>query len=170
MTEGKDAVLEDWREFYESDKNTSRFQRKLAITGVLSFVFIIAVLSGSQFFLNSKPVQALTKEHPSANLFNVDFLHTPEIITKLKTDKNKVSTLKAKFSLEVSSHDEKMKVTRKMHLITNQLQKRLEAYSAKDLQKVSGIEKLRQEILDKINTITKPVKISQVFIKDFLIG
>ncbi|MBY0463022.1 MAG: flagellar basal body-associated FliL family protein [Alphaproteobacteria bacterium] len=170
MTERKDTLSHGWKSFYEAAKNISHFQKKLILTGFSSFVFIVVVISGSLYLLHSKPPKTLAKEHAASNSFDIDFLHTPEIITKLKNGKNNKANLKARFSLEVSSKDAKERVYKKMHLIANNLQKRLSAYSAKDLRKKHGIEKVRQELLDKINAITKPVKIKQIFIKDFLIN
>lgn len=96
-------------------------------------------------------------------------IYTPEITTKLKTTKNKESILKARFSLEIASHDEKAKVNKKMHLIANQLKKKLETYAATDLTKTKGIESLRKELLTNINKIIRPIKVNRVFIKDFII-
>ncbi|MBY0280869.1 MAG: flagellar basal body-associated FliL family protein [Alphaproteobacteria bacterium] len=169
MTERKDTISEEKQSLYEIAKKSSSFQKKLILTGFSSFVFIVVVISASLYLLSLKSPKTLAKEHSSVSSFDIDFLHTPEINTKLKTDRNKESSLKARFSIQVSSKDAKARVNRKMNLIANKLQKRLAGYSARDLSKKYGIEKVRKELLDKINAITKPVQINQIFIKDFLI-
>lgn len=169
MTIKRDTVLDGWKEFYEPNKKFSRFQKKLVITSVFSFGFIIMILGGTFHFQRIGTVQPILKEHTAANIFRINLVYTPEITTKLKTRKDKESILKARFSLELVSHDEKTKVNQKMHLIANQLKQKLQTYAAMDLTKTKGIENLRKELLTKINKIISPIRVNQVFIKDFII-
>lgn len=61
MTGVKDTISDGLREFYEPNKKISRLQKRLIAVSVLSFVFIIMILSGAHLALKTRTAQPLIK-------------------------------------------------------------------------------------------------------------
>lgn len=98
----------------------------------------------------------------------IAFLNLPEILFNLKATKGKGTILKATFVLELRRLSDKEKVDHLKPLIIDQMQSYLRELEVVDIQGAAGLERIRQELLNRINISIAPIKIRQVLIKDFI--
>lgn len=99
----------------------------------------------------------------------VTFLPLPELLVNLKPYRGKTAILKATFVLQIAEEKEREEINHFTPIITDQFQTFLREMNVTDLQGASGIERIRQELLVRINQIVKPYKVMEVLVKDFLI-
>ncbi|MCX7338815.1 MAG: flagellar basal body-associated FliL family protein [Alphaproteobacteria bacterium] len=115
------------------------------------------------------PTNDKIKKADDVNLLEVAFLNMPEILVNLKSDKPRGNMLKASFVFELNSPEDKEEVDHVKPLIVDQFQSYLREQEVSDLQGAVGLERLRQELLNRVNTIISPRKIRQVLLKEFLL-
>lgn len=130
------------------------------------------VLVGIGIYLSPVPtmVQTLMLSKPNqTNLLELAFLPLPELIVNLKSSKSRGNILKSVFVLEIETLKEKEKIDHLKPLIIDQFQSYLRELEANDIQGAAGIERVRQELFNRVNTIITPLKVRQVLVKDFLI-
>lgn len=113
--------------------------------------------------------EATAEEEDKNHEGEVAFLTLPEILFNLKATKGKGSILKATFVLELRKVLDKEKVEHLKPLIIDQLQSYLRELEVVDIQGSAGLERIRQELLTRINISIAPIKIRQVLVKDFII-
>lgn len=155
-----------------------------------NLIIIVAVLAaliigGGAFFFLSKGKKAEEKkeEEPTAQVEEEGgssedkdkkakektFLPLPELIVNLKNAKGKNTILRATFVLYMANEKNREHVSHYIPLITDQFQTFLRELDVVDVQGSSGIERIRQELLSRINQIVAPIKVKEVLVKDFLV-
>ena len=146
---------------------------KILIIIIAVLVLIIAGLGGL-FFLNSnKSSSASTNQSStstsSENRLKLSFLQLPELLINLRTLHGKDAILRASFTLQLSSENDTEIIKQYIPLIVDQFQTFLREMNVADIQGASGIERIRQELLIRINQLVKPHKILEILVKDFLV-
>lgn len=111
----------------------------------------------------------LFPKNDKTNLMEIAFLPLPEMVVNLKSSKSRGNILKAVFVLEIETVPEKEKIDHLKPLIVDQFQSYLRELEANDIQGAAGIERIRQELFNRVNTIITPLKVRQILVKDFLI-
>jgi flagellar FliL protein len=167
----------------EGGESTSekKAKKQLPIKLIAIVVGVLAVLGAAGFFLwpmlsHGKEKTEAKKEKPKEEEEEdkeagkeIAFLTLPEILFNLKATKGKGSILKATFVLELRKVLDKEKVEHLKPLIIDQLQSYLRELEVTDIQGAAGLERIRQELLTRINISIAPIKIRQVLVKDFII-
>ncbi len=131
-----------------------------------------ALLVGLGIYLSPLPTvvkSLLSPKNEKTDLLELAFLSLPEMIVNLKSTKSRGNILKTIFVLEIESLAEKEKIDHLKPLIIDQFQSYLRELEANDIQGAAGMERVRQELFNRVNTIITPLKIRQILVKDFLI-
>jgi flagellar FliL protein len=97
------------------------------------------------------------------------FVNIPEVIVNLKIARSRGYLLKANFIVQVDSEAEKNKIEALKPMILDQIQVYLRSLQVEELQGSEGLERVRQELLSRINTILLPDKAINILFKTFLI-
>ncbi len=124
------------------------------------------------FFASNDAENKSKNEHIEEN-YNVTsenkvFLSVPEILVNLRSTKPKGNVLRATFMLQIYNKEDEPKIREFLPIILDQLLTYLRDQTVSDLEG-SGLERMRQALLVRINNVVHPLKIHRVIIKDFII-
>ncbi len=97
------------------------------------------------------------------------FLDLPEMLVNLNAGGRKTHYLKISVSLEVSSEADMLQVQRVMPRIVDSFQVYLRELRIEDLHGSAGLQRLREELLMRVNAAAKPAKIHDVLFKEMLV-
>lgn len=100
---------------------------------------------------------------------NIVFVTIPDVLVNLKSSKQRPVFLKVSIVLEVHEAHLKEIIENLRPKIIDQLQTFLRDLETADVTGSANLQRLRQELLVRINNITSPYKIQDVLIKDFLV-
>lgn len=100
---------------------------------------------------------------------NIAFIPVPDLLVNLKSNKQRPVFLKVSIVLEV--HDPKLKevIENLRPKMIDQFQIFLRDLDTADVTGASNLQRLRQELLVRVNNVTSPYKVQDVLIKDFLV-
>ena len=97
------------------------------------------------------------------------FYDLPEILVNLNTAGRKSSYLKIKVALELNDPKAVPLLDARMPRIIDNFQVYLRELRIDDLQGSEGMFRLKEELLSRVNTAVKPVKIADVLFKEMLV-
>ena len=97
------------------------------------------------------------------------FLDLPEMLVNLNAGGRKTHYLKISVSLEGSSEADMLQVQRVMPRIVDSFQVYLRELRIEDLHGSAGLQRLREELLMRVNAAAKPAKIHDVLFKEMLV-
>jgi flagellar FliL protein len=97
------------------------------------------------------------------------FINIPDILVNIRTNKNRPVFLKVALVLEIRDPKIKDVVENLKPKIIDQMQTFLRDLEASDLTGATNMQRLRQEMLIRINNVTAPSKVSDVLFKEFLV-
>jgi flagellar FliL protein len=145
-----------------------------AIAPILVFAIIAAILYFTGllkgFLPNSHssqaaPVAPKVEKAPEKILY----YDLPEIFINLNNPTSQVNFLKISLSLEVNEEEKIKKIEEMKPRIIDQLQIYLRQLKADDLKGSAGLQRLREELLLRINSVLEPAKINDVLFKEMLL-
>ncbi len=134
--------------------------------GIVTLLICIGILLSP---LPTMVKSFLFQKNNRADLLELAFLPIPEMIVNLKSTKSHGNILKAVFVLEIGTIQEKEEIEHLKPLIMDQFQSYLRELEISDVEGGAGIERVRQELFNRVNAIIAPLKVRQVLIKDFLV-
>jgi flagellar protein FliL len=97
------------------------------------------------------------------------FFDLPDLLVNLNTTGRKASFLKLSVSLELERSDDLARLQAVMPRIIDNFQVYLRELRVEDLRGSSGIYRLREELLTRVNTAVAPVKVRDVLFKEMLV-
>ena len=97
------------------------------------------------------------------------FYDLPEILVNLNTAGRKSSYLKIKVALELNDPKAVPLLDARMPRIIDNFQVYLRELRIDDLQGSEGMFRLKEELLSRVNTAVKPVKVADVLFKEMLV-
>ncbi len=112
-----------------------------------------------------KHEEAAAEEAPK----DLVFYDLPEILVNLNTAGRKSSYLKIKVALELSDPKAVPLLDARMPRIIDNFQVYLRELRIDDLQGSEGMFRLKEELLSRVNTSVKPVKVADVLFKEMLV-
>ena len=100
---------------------------------------------------------------------NILFVPIPDLLINLKSNKQRPVFLKISLVLEI--HDPKIKevIENLRPKMVDQFQVFLRDLDTADVTGASNLQRLRQELLVRVNAVAAPYKVQDVLIKDFLV-
>ena len=119
-------------------------------------------------FLGHKEEAAAAKEKappaPTAVFYDL-----PDLLVNLNTGSRKPSFLKLSVSLELERAEDLPRLQSVMPRIIDNFQVYLRELRVEDLRGSSGIYRLREELLTRVNAAVAPVKVTDVLFKEMLV-
>lgn len=97
------------------------------------------------------------------------FYELPELLVNLNSNGRKQNFLKIKVSLELESQLDSPRIDAVMPRIIDNFQVYLRELRIEDLQGSAGLLRLREELLTRVNSSVKPVKVNDVLFKEMLV-
>lgn len=109
------------------------------------------------------------KKKESLDPKNILFVPIPDLLINLKSNKQRPVFLKVSLVLEI--HDPKIKevIENLRPKMVDQFQVFLRDLDTADVTGASNLQRLRQELLVRVNAVAAPYKVQDVLIKDFLV-
>lgn len=156
----------------ESDGDVTPPKSNLKL--IIMIVVGVLVLAGGGFgaylffFKKDDKVAELVEEAPPKieEIVVVDF---PEILVNLKGRDKKRRFLKAKFLFELAKAEDKPQIERLTPRITDAFQVYLRELRIEDVEGPAGLDRVREEMLHRLNKITRPIKVHNILFHQFLI-
>jgi flagellar protein FliL len=141
----------------------------LLLLGIITAVlFILGVFGGAE------EEHAAAKEPevvPIAEQLHDVFTYAlPSMLINLRTTGRRTSFLKVTISLEVKGNEENKKEMDQLKpRIVDQFQTYLRELEVDDLQGSAGLQRLKEELLDRVNSVTAPIKVQNVLFGELLV-
>jgi flagellar FliL protein len=158
----------------EAEAAPSGGKRKLIIiaAGAIGLLLItggVLYLTGiTDKFIGHKDAASAEKAAPAVAPVAV-FFDLPDLLVNLNTTGRKASFLKLSVSLELERGDDLARLQAVMPRIIDNFQVYLRELRVEDLRGSSGIYRLREELLTRVNTAVAPVKVRDVLFKEMLV-
>ena len=133
----------------------------LATGAALYFTGIIDKFIGHK---EQKEEVAEKKEAPPAVFFDL-----PDLLVNLNTTGRKASFLKLSVSLELERADDLPRLQAVLPRIVDNFQVYLRELRVDDLRGSSGIYRLREELLARVNAAAAPIKVHNILFKEMLV-
>ncbi len=101
---------------------------------------------------------------------SIVFYELPEMLVNLNTGGGKRKTyLKVRISLELQSADDVQELDLIMPRIVDSFQVYLRELRVEDLQGSTGLMRLKEELLTRLNVTARPIKINDVLFREMLV-
>ncbi|MBF0268492.1 MAG: flagellar basal body-associated FliL family protein [Alphaproteobacteria bacterium] len=159
--------------------------KKLILMVAIPLVLIIGLAAGAVFTGLADPILAMVgigggKEEPAAAEHGAPpggpqavaqsvFYDLPDMLVNLNSPGRRQSYLKIRVSLELSNPLDQPRIEQMMPRIVDNFQVYLRELRVEDLQGAAGVYRLREELLSRVNTAVKPVKVNDVLFKEMLV-
>lgn len=137
----------------------------LLIGGALGFLF----LTPTGKALMGKEATSEESTEKKYDLQSLAFTSLPEILLNLRSSDGRHVFLKVTFVIESSSPKIGEKIDKIKPMIIDQYQTYLRELDIDDLNGSAGVERMRQELISRTNSLLTPEKINNVLFKEFLI-
>lgn len=137
----------------------------LIIGGTLGFLF----LTPAGKALMGKEAGAEEGDEKKYDLQNISFTPLPEILLNLRSNDGRQVFLKVTFVIESSSPKIGEKIDKLKPMVIDQYQTYLRELDIEDIKGSAGIERIRQELVSRTNSLLAPDKVNNVLFKEFLI-
>jgi flagellar FliL protein len=111
----------------------------------------------------------LSDEEKAKKAREVTYLPLPDTVVNLRNAKGRNTFLKASFVLQIHNDKEREHINYFIPVISDQFQTFLREMDVDDIQGAAGIERVRQELLIRINRVIAPFKVKEVLVREFLV-
>ncbi len=149
--------------------------KKKLILIVVAVLLVVGIASAAYFtgifdsLLHSVKTEKKVEEEKPKEVHAAVFYDLPEILVNLNTAGRKQNFLKIRVSLELESPLDVSKVEAVMPRIIDNFQVYLRELRIEDLQGSSGMLRLREELLTRVNNAVKPATVNDVLFKEMLV-
>jgi len=110
------------------------------------------------------PAEASAKVQKKAIFFPLE-----EMIVNLNTGGRKSSFLKVSVSLELENEEDVKRIERVMPRVLDNFHVYLRELRIEDLKGAAGMERLREELLYRVNAAAAPAKVNDILFKEMLV-
>lgn len=139
----------------------------LLIGIIVGVLFILGVFGGSEEASVEKKPEAVPISEQLHDIFTYNL---PSMLINLRTTGRRTSFLKISISLEVKGNEEtKKEIEQLKPRIVDQFQTFLRELEVDDLQGSAGLQRLKEELLDRVNAVTAPIKVQNVLFGELLV-
>ncbi|WP_083821248.1 flagellar basal body-associated FliL family protein [Candidatus Odyssella thessalonicensis] len=142
-----------------------------ALLAIAAAVIFFTPLGGRMLGHTSEAKEEKKAEETSQSLdiTKVAFTTLPEILLNLRNANGKSSFLKVTFIVQSPNEEVGKKVEKLKPIIVDQFQDYLRGLDVEDLAGSAGLQRVRSELLTRINNIVAPEKVSDILFGPFLI-
>jgi len=139
---------------------------KLLLFAAVPAVLVVAL--GAAYALGAFGSAAESEPKETASVGSV-FYDLPELLVNLSSQNNRSSYLKLRVALELPGVEMPKELEKMAPRIVDNFQVYLRELRASDLEGSSGMFRLKEELLARVNVAVAPVKVSDVLFKEMLV-
>ncbi|MBN9526435.1 MAG: flagellar basal body-associated FliL family protein [Alphaproteobacteria bacterium] len=144
--------------------------KKLILIALIALILLGGGGGAAWFFLfKKKPAEHAEEAAKPAQPKILAFLDLPDILVNLQSTGRTQSFLKLKVALEYDQADTLVQLNQKMPRVIDNFQVYLREMRSEDLAGSAGLQRLKEELLYRVNAAIAPAKISDVLFKEMLV-
>lgn len=147
-------------------------KRIILAVGVVVLLLVVSVAAaffGGMIGGGSEEEGGEHAEKPKVATPEVTYFEMDEFLVNLNVSGKQQSFLKMKVTLELPDAETKAMVEAKMPRIRDMFQIYLRELRTSDLQGSAGLQRLREELLLRLNKILHPLKINDILFKEIIV-
>jgi flagellar FliL protein len=172
IQENEDGEENEGEEEGETKKKLSG--RTLILFIVLPLVAVAGIGIGVLQFLGGddeeEPVDHLAEETPQLqDPTLVNFIDLEEMLVNIRTPNQRSTFLSLKVSLELNKDEDTEMLNLAMPRIRDKFQVYLRELRLEDLAGASGTQRVKEELLRRVNIAASPVKVNAVLIREMVV-
>jgi len=175
-TQEGEGVAGEEGELTEGEQPPASGRKKYIIIGVVVLLLgaIVAALFLTPFGKNligmgeDKKHEAKKEPEPEAEPKELFFVDLPDVLVNLRSQNGRGGFLKISLVLEIAEHKDEEAIKNMKPRIIDQFQIFLRELDIEDIRGAAGLQRIRQELLTRVNAISQPVKVRNVLFKEFL--
>lgn len=146
--------------------------KKLVLFIILPLLLLLGGLAGAYFAglldpLLGKHEPAAVEQQPAEPV--TVFFDLPQMLVNLNTGGKKNNYLKIAISLELTSEEDRVQLETLLPRVVDNFQVYLRELRVEDLRGSAGVQRLREELLMRVNTAVHPVEVRDVLFKEMLV-
>lgn len=192
MAEDLDEDFDDDVDFDSADYGEGGGKKRLILFVVLPLLLVIGGAAGAYFSGLADPLLAmLGGEEPApveemagegaegtadmgpgaggAPVDSAIFYDLPEMLVNLNTAGRKRNFLKMRVSLELANEADITTIEMVLPRIVDNFQVYLRELRMEDLQGAAGMYRLREELLNRVNSAVRPARVNDVLFKEMIV-
>jgi flagellar FliL protein len=151
-----------------------RFGKKFLLIAGAGALLLLAGLGAGGYFLffsSSSSDAEKVASAPAAPLVapQVAYYDMPDIVVNIQSADGSPAYLKLAVALELDSADEKPGIQTLMPRVVDQFQGYLRELRVDDLHGSAGVERLKEELLRRINVAAAPFPVRDVLLKEMIV-
>jgi len=145
-------------------------KKKLIIIAAGAVVLLLALGSGAFLLLGKSKGEADKKgSSEAAKVEQPVYFDMPQLLVNLNTGTKQTSFIKATITLELTNKEDTPIVEANMPRLMDSYNTFLREMHATDLTGSAGVYRLREEMLQRANTILAPVQVKDVLFRELLV-
>ncbi len=169
-----EAVTEDIGDGIEAEakpREGGMSGKTLVLFIVLPILLVLGGAGGAYFAGVLDPLLGAKEEveEPAPTASQAVFYDLPEMLVNISGGGRKVSYLKISLSLELEDPSALVRVDQVLPRIVDNFQVYLRELRVEDLNGSAGLQRLREELLLRVNTAVHPVVVRDVLFKEMLV-
>jgi flagellar protein FliL len=148
--------------------------KKLVLFIILPLLLLLGGIAGAYFaglltpLFDGREVAAVEEDYESAVPQTV-FYDLPQMLVNLNTGGKKNNYLKIAISLELTSEEARAALDNLLPRVVDNFQVYLRELRVEDLRGSAGVQRLREELLMRVNNAVHPIVVRDVLFKEMLV-
>lgn len=147
--------------------------KKLVLFIILPLLLLIGGLAGAYFAGLLDPLlgkhEAPVEEAHEPAVPQTVFFDLPQMLVNLNTGGKKNNYLKIAISLELTSQEDSVALQNLLPRVVDNFQVYLRELRVEDLRGSAGVQRLREELLLRVNKAVHPIEVRDVLFKEMLV-
>jgi len=147
--------------------------KKLVLFIILPLLLVLGGLGGAYFAGLLDPLlgehEALPAEESAPVVPQTVFFDLPQMLVNLNTGGKKNNYLKIAISLELTSQEDSLALQNLLPRVVDNFQVYLRELRVEDLRGSAGVQRLREELLLRVNNAVHPIEVRDVLFKEMLV-
>ncbi|GAB4394783.1 MAG: flagellar basal body-associated FliL family protein [Kiloniellaceae bacterium] len=147
--------------------------KKLVLFIILPILLLIGGAAGAYFAGLLDPLLGAKEEEVVEEVAPVEtravFFDLPQMLVNLNTGGRKKNYLKISISLELTREEDRAELTNLLPRVVDNFQVYLRELRVEDLRGSAGVQRLREELLMRVNAAVHPIEVRDVLFKEMLV-